>query len=273
MKRLYTFGGQLVQRNLTVADILAAKGTRRLTQTNAANADEARAVADAGIDMLVGGADLLAAMREGAPHMFITAGVLVTRFVSPDEILRQAYNLMVEGADAVYMPREPRIIEHLARAEIPVMTHRGLVPRTSTWRGGLRAVGTSAAEALEVYQAIKDAENAGAVLAEVEVVADDALRAIAPLTSMSIISLGSGGGGDVDYLFHEDICGMNPSAPRHARAFGDLRPLYEKIDRERRAALGAFRGACENGDFPSAAHTVRMKPGEKEALLEALAKR
>ena len=93
-------------------------------------------------------------------------------------------HLLEAGADAVYCPREPRIVEHLSAASIPVMSHVGLVPRTSTWIGGLRAFGRTADEALELYQTIKDLENAGAVMAEVEVVAADALSAIAPLTKM-----------------------------------------------------------------------------------------
>lgn len=270
MKRLYGFAGAAIERNLTVADVLGAKGERKLTQTTASDAAEASAAADAGIDMLVGSADLLAPMREGAPHTFITAGVLVTQFVSPDEILRQAYALLVQGADAVYMPREPRIIEHLAAASVPVMTHQGLVPRTSTWRGGLRAVGKTATEALELYRAIKDAENAGAVFAEVEVVAADALAAISARTSMSIVSLGSGGGGDIDYLFQEDICGMNPAPPRHARAFGALRPLYDEIAAERRAALASFRSASQSGEFPAKDETVPMPAAERERLLDEL---
>ena len=270
MKRLYGFSGAPIERNLTVADILAAKGKRKLTQTSALTAEEACAAADAGIDMLVGSADLLAPMREGAPHTFITAGVLMTQFITPDEVLRQSYALLVQGADAVYMPREPRIIEHLAKASVPVMTHQGLVPRTSTWRGGLRAVGKTAAEALAVYQSLKDAESAGAVLAEVEVVAADVLAAIVPRTSMSIISLGSGAGGDVDYLFQEDICGMNENPPRHARAFGSLRPLHDEIGRKRRAALTGFREACESGQFPTSAETVHMDPAERSRFLEEL---
>lgn len=271
MKNLYDFGGAPVKRRLTVADIQAAKGRRKLTQTTAYTVSEARAAADAEIDMLVGSAEMLPIMREGAPYTFITAGVRMTSFVAPDEVLRQAYFLLENGADAVYMPREPRIIEHLAKASVPVMTHRGLVPRVSTWIGGLRAVGTEVEEALAFYRALKDAENAGAVLAEAEVVAADVLAAVAPRTSMSVISLGSGSGGDIDYLFQEDICGTCDNPPRHARAFADLGSLYAEIDVKRREALRAFRAACESGEFPSEQTTVSMKPGEREKFLAALA--
>ena len=38
----------------------------------------------------------------------------------------------------------PHIVEILAKEEIPVMCHLGLVPRKSGWKGGLRAVGATA---------------------------------------------------------------------------------------------------------------------------------
>ena len=272
MKTLYTFGAERVERNLTVADILAAKGSRVLTETTATSAEAAAAASDAEVDMLVGPAVLQAAMREGAPHVFTTIGVKVTAFASADAVLGEAYRVMEAGADAVYCPREPRIVEHLAAASIPVMSHVGLVPRVSTWIGGLRAFGRTADEALELYQTIKDLENAGAVMAEVEVVAADALSAIAPLTKMSLISLGSGPGGDVQYLFQEDAIGETPNPPRHARAFGDIKPHVAAIAEERRRALRAFRDATQSGSYPAAQESVRMKEGEKDRFHNALAK-
>lgn len=270
MKKLYTFGGQAVERNLTVADLLAAKGKRVLTETTATTAEAASAAADAGIDMLVGPAVLQEEMRKGAPHVFTTIGVKMTAFTSADDVLAEAFRVLEAGADAVYMPRELRIIEHLARAGVPIMTHLGLVPRMSTWIGGMRAFGRTADEAMEFYRSVKAAENAGAIMAEAEVVAADVLSAVTPLTAMSMISLGSGPGGDVQYLFQEDAIGETEAPPRHARAFGDIRPFVEAIAAERRKALGAFRQATADGSFPAQAETVAMRPGEREAFLEAL---
>ena len=61
MKTLYTFGTERVERNLTVADKLAAKGNRVLTETTATSAEAAAAASDAEVDMLLGPAVLQAA--------------------------------------------------------------------------------------------------------------------------------------------------------------------------------------------------------------------
>ena len=59
MKRIYTFGGKMVSRNLTVADIRATKGKRKLTQVNPGTVEEAEATAAAGIDMMICGLSLI----------------------------------------------------------------------------------------------------------------------------------------------------------------------------------------------------------------------
>lgn len=48
--------------------------------------------------------------------------------------------------------------------------HGGLVPRKSTWTGGLKAVGKTVADALWVYEEIKAFEMASAWAVEVEVI-------------------------------------------------------------------------------------------------------
>ncbi len=270
MKRVFTFGGQAARRNLTVADLIAGKGQRKFTQTTANTADEARAATDAGIDLLISGAPVYASAREGAPEHFISSAVQMMKFPSRDEALREAYRLLEAGADTIYCPREPAFVESLASASVPVMGHVGLVPRKSTWIGGVRAFGRTAEEALALFGQIKDLENAGVYCVEVEVTAADALTEISRRTSVVTISLGSGGGGDVDYLFQEDICGINDSNPRHAKAYGDLRTLQARLYRERVAALRAFHDDVAGGGFPPAENTVMMHPSEHDKLIDGL---
>lgn len=60
--------------------------------------------------------------------------------------MRAAMEYMEAGADAIYTPRRHALVKMLADEGIPVMGHLGLVPRKCTWVGGLRAIGTTAAE-------------------------------------------------------------------------------------------------------------------------------
>ena len=150
------------------------------------------------------------------------------------------------------------------------MCHLGLVPRKSGWRGGLRAVGKTAEEAMELWNAFRRMEDAGAFSVEAEVIADRVLAEISRRTRLITMSLGSGSGGDVIYLFQNDICGEQKERPRHARAFGDLHGLHERIRSERRAALQAFREAVDAGAFPNETETAALAEADFEAFLSAL---
>ena len=64
-KRIYTYGGKPARRNLTVADMRAAKGVRKLVQVTANTAEEAAAAAEAGMDLVIGNAINVEAVRQG----------------------------------------------------------------------------------------------------------------------------------------------------------------------------------------------------------------
>ena len=161
----------------------------------------------------MGNAQNTAAVREGAPDMFFTAAVSLPDHPTETDVLRAAFAAMKDGADSVYTARGPHIVEMLAREEIPVMCHLGLVPRRSTWKGGLRAIGRDAAEAMALLQDFRDMENAGAFSVEAEVIVAEVMAEISKRTSLLTSSLGSGSGGDIIYLFQNDICGEQPDSP------------------------------------------------------------
>ena len=56
MKRIYTFGHEQVERNITVGDIISNKNNNiKMTQVTAANLEEASIVAEQNIDMIITG--------------------------------------------------------------------------------------------------------------------------------------------------------------------------------------------------------------------------
>ena len=118
-------------------------------------------------------------------------------------------------------------------------------------------------------QAFRDLENAGAFSVEAEVIPAEVMSAISLRTGLITVSLGSGPGGEVMYLFQNDICGENP-LPRHSRAFGNLAALADQAALERRAALAAFRAASLDGSFPGPAENARIPAEVLEAFLSAL---
>lgn len=270
MKRIYTWAAKPARRSLTVADMRAAKGKKTWTQVTANTADEAHAAGEAGLDMIICNSQNTDAVRAGNDTLFLTAAMGLPDYPTKDDILREAFRALALGADAVLTARSLDVVEMLAREEIPVMGHLGLVPRKSTWVGGLRAVGSTAEEAFDLFQRFRRLEDAGAVLVEAEVIPGPVMAEITARSGLITVSLGSGTGADVMYLFMEDICGEKESAPRHARAFGNLARLYRQIREERIAALKDFRTASMDGSFPAEAETAGIDAGELERFRERL---
>jgi len=268
--RIYTYGGTPARRNLTVAQLIALKGKSRLCQTCPATEEEAAACEAVGIDVLNTSDADLRAVRAGAPETFTIADLPMTAHRTPDDILRAAVTAAEAGADAVYTPRSLATVEMLAREGLAVQGHLGLVPRLSTQRGGLRIVGRTAAEALELAEDFRRLEEAGAYAAEVECVASEALAVIGARSTLVTHSIGAGSSADVIFMFLVDICGESERPPGHARAFADLPSIRRRLADERRSGLREFRSAVVDGRYPDAETSVCMLPDEHLKLLEAL---
>ena len=177
--------------------------------------EEAAAAEEAGIDTMKVRFDPsnptpAVAVRQAAPNTFMAFSVPLVAAASEEEAIRLAYEAMKIGADAVMTQWSPRLIAAVTEAGVPVQAHAGLVPRRSTWTGGLRAVGKTTEEALWIYEQIKDFEKAGAYAVEVEVIPEELLRELTLRTSLLTSSIGAGRGGDFQFLFAEDILGNNP---------------------------------------------------------------
>jgi 3-methyl-2-oxobutanoate hydroxymethyltransferase len=273
MKRIYTFGHEQVERNITVGDMLKNKQKNiKMTQVTAGNAEEAEIIANQDIDMIITGSDWYEDVRRGAPNTFITAALFAGRFITNEEILRGAFEVMMKGADSVLTPRSFDVVEMLAKEGMQVQGHVGMVPSMATKYGGIRTVGKTADEALNVLKDMKRLENAGAFGAEVECVAEDALIELKKHTSLVLNSLGSGTGGDVMFLFFEDICGETNGIkmPRHAKSWGNGKSIKYELNKERAKAIKGFKTEVENMTYPDSDHVVEMLPGEKDILLEKL---
>ena len=271
MRRIYTYGGRAVTRNLTVADLQANKAAGiKMTQVSALNGAEAAACEAAGIDLITIADVDIAEVRAAAPTTFVTGSQTMVQYVTEDEALGAAIRCAEQGADAIYTPRGLRTVERLAGEGLCVQGHLGLVPRLSTRVGGLRVIGKTAHEAMCLWEDFRRLEEAGAVAAEVECVAVEALVEFGKRSALLTHSIGSGSGGDIIFSFMEDICGDVESPPRHARAWADMLSLRRAVAEERLKGLAGFRDAVKVGTFPHEPHQVPMTAGESEKLREAL---
>lgn len=270
MRNIYTFGHRPAQRNWTVGDLRANKGKLQLTEVTVNNGEQAARAAAAGIDTIITPAQMMREVRDAAPKTFVTAALMLIDYPTERDVLEGAMRAMDLGADALYTTRSLDTIRMLADLHFPVMSHVGLVPRYSTWIGGLRAYGTTADEALELAERFRAMEKAGAFAVEVELVPQEVLEEINKQTSLITFSIGSGSGGDVTFLFSEDICGETEKPPRHAYAYGSVGRLLKQVEQERVAALTAFQSAVRNGSFPYGDVTISMKPDEMGAFRKRL---
>ena len=216
---------------LTVAGLRAVKGKRQLTMLFVETPEEAAAASAAGIDILSIIEPLWSpAMREAAGDCFVQVGLIYGQHCTYEDYLRAAHKNLMIGGDAFYCAGSLDTIAKLAAEGIPVVGHVGLIPARATWTGGFKAVGKTAAEAMRVYQHVKELEAAGAVAAEIEVVPARVASEISKRTSLFLMSMGAGSGCDAQYLFAEDVLGYSrghqtpsrqglPRLPSRIRAF------------------------------------------------------
>ena len=275
LKRVMTLGGAYGTRNYTVKDLRDHKGKGVLVETLPFSPDEAMAAEEAGIDTMKVRFDprqpqLAAEIRRAAPNTFMAFSVPLVAAASETEAVRLGYEAMAIGADAIMCQWSPRFISAAAEAGIPVQGHAGLVPRKSTWTGGLRAVGKSLDEAVWIYREIKELEDAGAYAVEVEVIPDALLAEITRRTTLLTSSIGAGSGGDIQFLFAEDILGSNPPPyPRHSKQYRNLYKMRQAMQAERVAGFKAFVDDVRGGGFPAAEHIIEAPQGLIEAFVAA----
>ncbi len=276
LTRVMTLGGAYGTRNYTVHGLRARKGKRVLVETLPFSAEEAAAAEEAGVDTMKvrfdpANPDPAIACRQAAPNTFMAFSVALVAAASETEAVRLGYQAMALGADAIMCQWSPRFVAAAADAGIPIQGHAGLVPRKSTWTGGLRAVGKTLDEAMWVYGEIKKLEAAGAYAVEVEVIPEALLVEISKRTTLMTSSIGAGSGGDIQFLFADDILGNNaPPYPRHSKQYRHLYKMKEEMQLERVAAFEEFVADVQGGRFPAEQHVIKAPENLIDQFVDAV---
>ena len=278
LTRVMTLGGHYGTRNYTVKGLRDQKGKRVLCETLPFSVEEAIAAEEAGIDTMKVRFDpknpqSAIDIRRAAPNTFMAFSVPLIAAASETEAVRLGYDAMAIGADAIMCQWSPRFVAAAAEAGIPIQGHAGLVPRKSTWTGGLRAVGKTVDEAMWVYREIKALEAAGAYAVEVEVIPEPLLAEISKRTTLMTSSIGGGSGGDIQFLFAEDILGNNPPPyPRHSKQYRNIYKMKQEMQRERVAGFKEFVDDVRSGAFPAKEHIIAAPDGLMDDFLSAVEK-
>jgi 3-methyl-2-oxobutanoate hydroxymethyltransferase len=249
----------------TVADLRAMKGKRQLTMLRVLTLEEAEAAERAGVDIVSIPPALMLdpRYRDAAPSLFSMPGDNFYEIGTADDFIRWAFPLYKAGADAVYCSASYATVKTLADENIPVIGHVGLIPSRKTWTGGFKAVGKTAASALQIWEAVRKYEAAGAFGAEIEVVPVEVADEICKRTSLFMISMGAGTSCDAQYLFAEDVLGQNRGhTPRHSKVYRNFAAEFDRLQNERVAAFKEYVADVNSGVYPEPRHLVRMPPDE-----------
>jgi 3-methyl-2-oxobutanoate hydroxymethyltransferase len=237
--------------------------------------EEAAAAEAAGVDLMSCSFDSPEAQERlprlvaAAPNSFLSAAT-PHGLASPEEAIRVGFRALELGASSAYCSASPFIIEAMARERIPVVGHLGMVPRHVTWTG-YRAIGKTVGEAKQLYQRMKDLENAGAYAAELELVPHNLARFLCSQTKLILMSLGSGSGCDTQFLFSDDILGdYEERLPRHAKAYRNFLGEYRRLQRERIAAFSEYIADVREGRFPERCHLVELEEELLQAVINAV---
>lgn len=257
----------------TIADLRALKGSEQLTMLRVTTLEEAEAAERAGVDIVSIPPELILdpRYRDAAPSLFSMPGENFYEIGTADDFVRWSFRMIKASADAVYCSASYATIKRMADESVPVIGHVGLIPSRKTWTGGFKAVGKTADSALQIFEAVKQLEAAGAFGAEIEVVPVEVAQAISQRTSLFMLSMGAGAGCDAQYLFAEDILGMNRGhMPRHSKVYRNFAAEYDRLQAERVAAFQDYVSDVKSNTYPEEKHLVRMPPNELKAFMAKL---
>ena len=275
-----------MKKKITVKDLKELKRKKQLTLILVKNKEEALAAHKVGIEMVGTGAagkytnthdhasfEEVLEIRQSAPNAFMHYGAPDTLWPTLDEAKKLAFKMLEYDFDMFYCHRI-EILESLFKEGIPCLGHVGLIPQRTTWTGGYKAVGKTASEAIKVYEDCLRFQDAGAVAIEMECVPYKIASAISKRIDTTILSLGSGPGCDVQYLFACDILGTTSGPiPRHAKKYRDFMQEFARLQQERENAFQEFYDDVHSGAFPEKKNVVEINEKELDIFLNNLEKK
>lgn len=276
---------------VTIADLIAAKAEgRKIAAVSCYDYLTAKLVAQTDIDMvlvgdsaaqLVLGFDstlpatmdymvaITAAVRRGAPNVCLVADMPFLSYqVSLADALKNAGRFAVEAGVQIIKievtSAHLNVIKAVSDAGMAVMAHIGMRPQNIGKTGKLKAEGTTAEMAAELFELSRRVVAAGASCLLLEGVAAEVAEIITRNTEVPVIGCGSGPGCDGQILVAPDILGLAEGPkPKFAKTYGQIG----------QACLDAFKqyaAEVKSGAYPDRDHCYHMKQGQLDSLHQIL---
>jgi len=275
---------------ITVKDMLAAKGKRKLTMLTAYDYPIAYLVDKAGIDMVLVG-DSLANVVLGlksttevgmdvmihhakAVNRAVTNSLLIGDMpyesyqVNPDDCVKNAQRFVEEaGCGAVkleWFDQCLEVTEKIVKAGVPVMGHVGLTPQTADKIGGFKVQAKDAEHAKVLIEQALALEKLGCFSLLLECIPDKIAGLITEKVKIPTISCGAGVYCDGQVLVINDMLGLfDRYTPKFVKKYINLSPLILR-------AIEEYKKEVTNGDFPDKEHSFTIKEEELNKLRQEL---
>ena len=250
----------------------------KITMLTAYDYPMARAVDDAGIDVILVG-DSLGMVVLGHPTTLpvtmddmvhhckaVARGVLrallvadlpfMSYQVSREDALRNAGRLVKEsGAEAVKLEGGREIlgsVEALVAAGIPVIGHLGLTPQAYHRMGGYRVQARTAEEADRLLKDAVALERAGIFALVLEGIPAAVARGVTRELAVPTIGIGAGPFCDGQVLVTHDMLGLQTDlSPKFVKRYAQARQLFIE-------AMRCFRDEVRSGAFPGPEHSYDL---------------
>jgi len=271
---------------MTIAEMQAAKGKRKLTMLTAYDYPTALAVDRAGVDMVLVGDSVanvvlgLESTREMTMDQMVYHAKAVRRAVKqalvigdmPYEAVQKDVAASVKnarrfvdegGCEAVkleWFEQAVAVSKEIIRAVVPVMGHVGLTPQTADQQGGFKVQGKNAEAAKKILAAALALESAGCFCVLMECVPDRLAALITQKLGVPTIGIGAGPSCDGQVLVTHDLLGLfDRRLPKFVKKYETLLSRMEE-------AFGRFREDVDKGRFPDKDHSYSMSEEELRRL-------
>ena len=197
------------------------------------------------------------AVMRGVESAFVVGDMPFMTFqVSPEEALRNAGRLMVEGGvDAVKLEggrRMAETIQRIVEAGIAVQAHIGLTPQSVSALGGFRTQGKTLEAAQQVIDDARAVQDAGAFSVVLEAIPAQLAGLITGMLDIPTIGIGAGVDCDGQVLVMHDMSGLlEKYAPSFVKRFADTAGVL-------RDAFSEYRTEVRGRSFPGTEHVTRL---------------
>ncbi len=251
----------------------------RITMLTAYDYPMARAVDEAGIDVILVGDSLgmvvlgypttlpvtmddvvhhCKAVARGVSRALLVGDLPFMSYqVSREDALRNAGRLVKEGgAEAVKLEGGEEVlgaVEALVGAGIPVMGHLGLTPQSYHQMGGYRIQARTPEAADRLLKDAAALERAGIFSLVLEGIPAGVARRVTEAVTVPTIGIGAGPSCDGQVLVTHDMLGLQEDlSPKFVKRYMQGRQLF--VD-----AMQQFRDEVRSGSFPGPEHSYGIE--------------